>query len=306
MDNKVGISDYIFLIRPILLVPVWTFLLLGYFRASGKMFVFDKNFLIVAIAYTLLMASLYILNQIIDINADIINRKHLLLAEGYISKRDAWILFIILVMLLLLLILHLQKLIILFFLLSFLLGVLYSLPPFKIKGIPIIDFITNGIGYGFLNFSIGWMTHKPFSLQTIEYSIPYFLAVSAIFINTTIIDAEGDKNCGYLTTGIFLGQERALSLSTLFIIMCVVVSILVRDWICLVPAIVALPFFFLTIFKGDDKFIYLSIRIGSPLLVLITGIIFPYFLILSLLIYLFLRCYYRARFDIVYPSISSD
>lgn len=305
MRKRITIWDYIFLARPILLVPVWTFLLLGYFRAGGKRFFFDEDFIIVFSGYTFLLGSLYILNQIMDVKSDAINKKHLLLAEGYLPIKHAYIEFAVLILFALFLTIKLPLFTILFFALSVLFGIVYSLPPFKFKGKPILDFVINAIGYGFLNFSIGWLTQKPLSVLTICYSLPYVFAVGAIFINTTIFDIEGDKRDNSMTTGIFLGRDNALKLSALLTIFCTIMSVIVKDWLCLVPSVVALPLFLFANYKKDTKSIILSIGIGGPLLVLLTGIIFPYFLILFLLVFLFLRSYYRMRFGITYPSLST-
>lgn len=297
--------DFIFLTRPILLVPVWTFLLLGYYRAGGDRFTFNSNFLIVFLTYTLLIASIYILNQIMDIKSDAINKKHLLLAEGIVSVRAAYGECAILLALTLILITRLPALYFVFFLLSFVFGIIYSVPPFKCKDRPILDFVTNALGYGFLNFSIGWLTLRPLSAQTFLYAVPYVFAVGALFINTTILDIEGDKESHAITTSIFLGKNNALRLSSILLVFCVVASILVRDVVCLIAAVVALPLFILACVKRETKYVLLSIRVGGPLLVVLVGVLFPSFLLLILLVFLFLRVYYKKNFDIIYPSLSA-
>jgi 4-hydroxybenzoate polyprenyltransferase len=304
MRSKNTIWDYIFLTRPILLIPLWTLLLLGYYRAGGERFLINSDFLSLFLVYTLLISAVYILNQIMDIKSDAINKKHLLLAEGLISVKSAYIEFTILLVAALALMLRLSLHYVIFLLISFLFGIIYSIPPIKFKDRPILDFVINAIGYGFLNFSLGWLTEKPFSAKTVLYSLPYVFAVGAIFINTTILDIEGDKKAGSNTTGVFLSQARALKLSTVFIILCVIITVVVKDWICFIPSIIALPIFVFAAVKKDIKYIFLSIGIGGPLLVLITGVFFPYFLALFLGVFIFLRLYYRTKFGINYPSLS--
>jgi 4-hydroxybenzoate polyprenyltransferase len=303
LENRVTLWDYIFLTRPILLVPVWAFLLLGYYRAGGKRFFVDCDFITVLIAYTALIASVYILNQITDVASDSINKKHLLLAEGIIPVNNAYIEVIILLVIAVLFCIRLPWYFIFLFLLSFLFGVIYSIPPFKFKARPILDLAINAFGYGFLNFTIGWMTQRSFSSQTFFNALPYIFAVCAVFINATIPDIEGDKKSKDLTTGIFLGRDNAPILSAIFIFLCALTSIILRDWVCFIPAVVALPLFLLASVKKEIKYVLLSIRIGGPLLILITGIIFPYFLPLFLLVFIFLRIYYKKRFGIIYPSL---
>jgi len=303
MKCRNRVWDYIFLARPILLVPVWAFFLLGYLKAGGQRFYFNKTFLLTIITYTVLVANLYILNQIADRKSDAINQKHLLIAEGIISLHHAYMAVFVLAFITILLCGKLPLIIIIFMLISFLFGIFYSFSPFKLKAVAFADFLINGIGYGFLNFSLGWLTNKQISIQMVISALPYLFAVSAIFVNTTVLDIEGDRKCGYKTTGVLLGKTNSARLALLLIIACIISAVITVDYICLIPALISLPLFFLAGFKGSERDIQLSIRIGGPLLILIVGIIFPYFLLLSLLVLIFLRIYYKKIFGIIYPNL---
>jgi len=280
-------------------------MLLGYFRAGGKRFFVSGHFLYVLVAYTILLSALYVLNQIVDIRSDAINKKHLPLAEGYFPVKHAYVECLVLMGAAVVLTIRLPFVVAVLFIASFLFGVMYSMPPGKLKTRPILDFTVNAIGYGFLNFSIGWATREPLTFKTIACSLPYIFAVAAIFVNTTILDIEGDRKSNYLTTGIFLGRNKALILAVILILLCIASSIYVKDLVCLIPAAVALPLFILAASKRDDKFILLSIRIGGPMLVLGIGLIFPYFLVIFLIVFVFLRWYYKKRFGINYPWVSA-
>ena len=251
----------------------------------------------------MLMAALYILNQIIDMKSDAINKKHLLLAEGFMPVKNALLFLILLLIVSAVISLRLPALTRFFMAVSLILGIFYSLPPFILKARPFLDFLVNGIGYGFFNFAMGWLSLKPYSTQTLIYALPYVLAVSAIFVNTTILDIEGDRKCNYLTTGVLLKDRGAAVLGFVLIASCAGISYYVRDYVCLIPALAALPLFLAGALKKGPKFVTLSIRIGGPLLILVTGLLFPYFLALVLLIFIFLRIYYKRRFGIVYPSV---
>ncbi len=291
--------------RPILLVPVWVFLLLGYYRAGGPRFFVSGCFVYTLACYSFLLAALYIFNQIFDVQSDAINRKHLVVAEGFMPRKAACIYAFVLLAVALLMMLRLPLLMIMFFLCSLLCGTLYSLPPVKLKARPIVDFTVNAIGYGFFNFSLGWLTHRPLSIDALIFSLPYVLAVGAIFINTTILDIDGDTKSGYCTTGIFLGKNKALILSTFLISGCIVSSAVAKDLICFIPSVLALPLFIIAAIRRDLDSVARSIRVGGPLLILMTGILFPYFLIACLLVLLFLRVYYRKKFNISYPDLNT-
>lgn len=304
-DKKIkahnSIWDYIFLTRPILLVPVWAFFLMGYYRAGGERFSYGRIFLLTIIAYSILLAILYIINQLADLESDRINHKHLLIADGYLSRRSAYHTIFVLTILLIIFAIHLSLPMIILMFISFVFGLLYS---YKIKSIPIADFLINGIGYGFLNFSVGWLTQKPLDTQTIFSSLPYIFGVSAIFVNTTILDMEGDAKCNYKTTALLLGRINSARLALLFIVLCLIASLKVNDFICLIPALISLPFFIIAAVKGNERFVILSIRISGPLLMLMVGIIFPYFIIIAIVIFIFLRIYYKLRFNIAYPGLT--
>jgi 4-hydroxybenzoate polyprenyltransferase len=305
LPNKTDVWDYVFVTRPILLVPVWVFLLLGYYRAGGPRFFVSGYFIYTLVCYSLLLAALYILNQIFDVRSDAINRKHLVIAEGFMPKKGAYTCAFVLLAVALIMMLRLPLLMIMFFLFSLLCGTLYSLPPVRLKARPIVDFTVNAVGYGFFNFSLGWLTRRPFSADTVIFSLPYVFAVGAIFINTTILDIDGDARSGFCTTGIFLGKNKALLLSTLLISGCVVLSAVTGDLICLIPSVLALPLFIIAAVRRDIDPVARSIRIGGPLLILMTGFVFPYFLVVFILVLLFLRVYYRKRFNISYPDLNT-
>lgn len=249
------------------------------------------------------MAGLYILNQIIDMKSDVLNQKHLLLAEGIMPvRRSVWLMLIFFIAAALLS-LRLPSLTRLYMAVSFALGIIYSLPPFILKARPFLDFSVNGIGFGFFNFAMGWLSVRPYAPEVFSMALPYVFAVSALFINTTILDIEGDRKCRYLTTGVLLKERGAAILALVLIILSGIAAWLVRDWICLIPVAAALPLFILAAIRGRLSHITASIRIGGPLLILVVGLVFPFYLAVVLLIFAFLRFYYKKQFGITYPAL---
>lgn len=293
--------DFIFLMRPTLWIPVWTFFLLGFHRSGGEVSLL--YFTTAFILYTILMSGVYVLNQIIDIESDRVNKKLFLLSDGHIKIVYAWIEVVILFILAWLLAIPYSfqfKLILLF---SMILGILYSLPPFKFKGRPIFDLLSNAIGYGVIAFSLGWVTGVPFSRSTLIYSLPYFFAVGAVFINTTIPDIKGDEQANEITTGLFLGEKTSYWLSTAFIIIAFGLSVYLNDWICRIASAWAMPLFLWAAIRQNLKTCLISIRVGAPILAILMGLIFWWFIPLLLIIFIAQRIYYKLRFNIIYPKI---
>jgi len=313
--------DYIFLLRPTVLIPGWIFLLLGYYRAEGGMFRVTPLFVLSFMIYTMIMGAGYIVNQIADIETDRINNKLFILPRGLLSVKAAYVEVIILVAVAFALSFFFSSVYRVFLLLSFVLGLLYSVKPAKFKGRPFLDLVSNAFGYGFLGFAVGWLTIKDFSLNTFIYSVPYILAVGAVFVNATVLDIKGDKEAGEITTGVYLGERKALLLALVLVIGSLIASIFLSDFICLPCAAIASIFFFWayrmksktreTPLSGErispsikeEKVVLLSVRLSAPLLALAICIIYPWFFVLLLLVFFLSRFYYKKRFDFVYPSI---
>ncbi|RKZ26370.1 hypothetical protein DRQ20_03110 [bacterium] len=291
--------DYIFLIRPTLLVPVWTFFLIGYARGGG-----EGRFFLSIFAYSLLMGGVYILNQIVDRETDRINKKLFLLSEGIIPLKHAWCEMIVLFVASLTLSFLFPVPYRIFFFISFIFGILYSAPPARFKGRPLLDLFSNAFGYGVLNFGIGYLTSGEFTWKIFLYSLPYFFAVGGVFINTTIPDIPGDREAGEITTGVWLGEKKCLFLSTIFIFISLVLSIILKDILCLIAASVSLPLFLYALLRPSRKSVLISIRIGAPILTLAVCFLYPLFFPVLLLLYLSMRIYYKKRFNYDYPTLT--
>ena len=297
--------DRVFLGRPALLVPVWTFLLLGNYHAfpTGFQMFLPGAVLVAFVTYSMLMAGIYVLNQICDRESDRLNRKLFLIPEGHIGVASATFQATALIGVSVLLASFFSVSFLLFFAMSVALGLLYSVPPFKLKGRPVLDMAANAVGYGFLNFSVGWLATRDFSVRMIELSLPYALAIAAVYLNTTILDISGDREAGDTTTGVWLGPKNTGILAAVFMAAALVISLLVRNYICFCASVIALPLFLWTATKAARNRTLISVRVGAAILVLAVCILYPLFLGVLVLGFFLTRWYYRSRFGVVYPSI---
>ena len=301
--------DYFFLLRPTLLFPVWIFLFLGYLRGGGFSFLditlsFPLSFWKIFFSYSFLMGGIYILNQIFDVESDRRNEKLFLLPRGIISIRNAWISFFFVIFLSILIAFPLSQSYLVLWVPSLTLGILYSAPPFKFKGRPLLDFLSNAFGYGLLNFLVGWISCFSLKKEAFLFSIPYIIAVGAVFLNTTIPDIPGDKESGEKTTGVLLGRKKTAILAFLFLLLTFFSSLYFRDYIVLLASTISLPPFFLAMKHNTDFFVKFSYRIGGGIFALILAIQCPLFLIIGVLTLLFLKLYYKRRFGLNYPSLT--
>lgn len=299
------IWDYIFLLRPSLLLPIWVFLFLGYFWGSGESILgitlsLPLRFWRVLISYSLLCSGVYVFNQIFDIESDKRNKKLFLLPEGIISIPTAWICFFILVGISFITGISLGRGYLILWLITAGMGILYSLPPFTFKGRPFLDLISNSLGYGLVTFLIGFGV---ISKTGLLHSLPYIFATGAVFLHTTIPDIEGDREMGEITTGVFLGVKRTSLFALLLLIIGLILSIYLKDPFAGIISLLSLPGFILAYLKTSDERSKRAYRIGVYGLGLLIALRFPPLLILGFLTLLALRIYYRYRFNLVYPTV---
>ena len=260
--------------------------------------------------YTFVMGGVYILNQIMDIETDRLNKKLFILSGGYITVRTAYIEMALLWLLAIGLSVRFGIIFVLFILLSILMGVMYSLPPIKLKGKPIMDTLSNGIGYGMINFGVGWLLLREFDPAMFAQFLPYFLSISAVFINTTIVDIEGDRKAGEITTGVFLGARSAHLVSTLVMAGAIIAAYARRDYICLIPAATSFPLFVYTaVFIAKNNRVHrkatiASFRLPGLLFTLITCVLYPVYFLIVLAVLVAMRVYYKRRFGMTYPTLA--
>jgi 4-hydroxybenzoate polyprenyltransferase len=315
--------DYVAILRPLLLIPVWTMVLLGYYRAIksdlttqiqlpffdniGFIFRPHQEILITLLLYSLLMGAIYILNQLTDSKTDSINGKLYLIHDGHLKKNRMKVqIAILLIFSIVLSFLKFPIVYSLLILLSMIMGIAYSVPPIRLKGRPILDLLANASGFGIIAFSVGWMSKASFSSDLILDSIPYFLCISSGFINTTIPDMEGDVRNGDRTTGVFLGIQKSCLVSTLILILAIIAGIYRRDLVPLVASAISLPFFiYMTVSnwgnKTNIKAISLATKISVLTLSLLVSFLIPLYLVMLVLTILLVRLYYQVRFGINYP-----
>jgi len=309
VNAKFNPFDYFFVLRPLILIPCWNFLLIGSYLAGARVG-FTKEIALGLIIYTFVMGGVYILNQVMDIKTDRINKKLFLISGGYIPLKWAYLEMIILWILAIAFSFKFSSTFIIFIFISLLMGILYSLPPIKLKGKPILDTIANGMGYGMINFGVGWLIFREFDWSMFLKFLPYFLSISAVFINTTVVDIEGDRKTKELTTAVFLGENISYIISSILITGAIVTAFILQDLICLIPAIISFPLFIYTAVyffiknRINRKFTIASFRLPGLVFTLITGFLYlPYFLLL-IVVLIGMRIYYKNRFGMLYPTLA--
>ncbi len=303
------VLDYFFLLRPMILIPVWLFLLLGHYHALDLIGAYRwldqlypaPDLAVAFVAFTLLVGGIYVNNQLHDYETDRRNRKLYLICDGYISLKRAWVYQGVVQGLALASCLWFWNAGYLWVILaSILLGFLYNTPPFKLKGRPVLDILANGLGNGFLNVAVGFVIVLPLTWGFSEICLPYILAVGAVFANTTAVDTEGDAEAGERTSSVVFGVRAVAWVALGLMAGCVALAAVWGVWPALIAGGVSLPFF-IPALTGKRRWLKLSYTAATGIFALAAAALFPWFLPFLILVVALTRYYYRRKFGLKYP-----
>jgi 4-hydroxybenzoate polyprenyltransferase len=314
--------DCLFLLRIALLAPVWTILLIGWIAGSEN----ARPFLGVAarsnhgspwgalIGFSLIVACIYVVNQIVDIESDRINHKLFLLPHGYLSIKIAWALAFACAAAGIVAAFFFDGTMVLLFSASLLLGVFYNLPPLQLKNHAWGGGIANFLGHGVLTFLVGWHMGQIAAgnvaasmLQGLVSSLSPSLAVAAVFYATTIPDAAGDRLTNKMTFCIRYGEKKTSIVSALLCVGAFLTSFLMARnlWVMAIPSAVSLPLFIMLARSANKEAAFHAFK--WPVFIL-TGFVFlfvPVYGILIMITFFGSRAYYSWRFGIEYPTFKA-
>jgi len=98
-------------------------------------------------------------------------------------------------------------------------GASYSVPPVRLKGVPVLDLVSHGLGFGVLLFLYGFCATSTCSLtpRLIIVTVSVFLCSIFFEIRNHLDDLDMDKTTGTMTTACWLGREGTEKLLKLFL-----------------------------------------------------------------------------------------
>ncbi len=297
------IFDYFFLTRPIVLIPSWAFLIVGYLRGIEKTGSGGGGLSMAWLLLTLVLSGVYIVNQIFDRETDRENGKLYLLAEGHVTVRSAAVEAAILIAAGLVISLIARRDHFLWLAASAILGLLYSADPVRLKGRPILDLAANAVGYGAVAFLYGFSLSARVDGEALLMTVPYMLLVGAIFLHTAVVDSEGDAAAGLRTSATLLGAKGASIVAWILLAGAFFAGLLLREPYPPVAALGGLFFFSWGLLSPGKKGSSLSYQWGSLIFVLLVVIRFPRFGALLVIVFAVTRLYYHFRFGKVYPRL---
>jgi len=299
--------DLIFIVRPVLLPPVWTILLLGHFASRNTQTELSRGFFKGFLAMSFFAGGSYILNQLVDLKNDRENKKRLPLADGFVLKKTGFILLLTLYAAALILSWDINKLSFMYIILAVLLSILYNLPPFSLKDHPLGGLLLNCMGHGYVAYAFGYsLGLKSASITqlfpTIVYGLPYAFAIGAIYLGTTLADRSVDMGQDKRTLAVVLGVKGTIKLMSLLILLTLVtLPFSEKSEPMLCATLLSLPFFIWLLVKPSDSVIHYSFRVPVFILTLIVAWYYHFYIFLLLGVWLLSRIYYKERYQVIYP-----
>jgi 4-hydroxybenzoate polyprenyltransferase len=184
---------------------------------------FDRT-VIILFAFSLATASVFVLNEYFDREADRENevKSNLPVASGRISPRRALVFSFLLIVSCLILVSIANVYALPLFIVYLGLWTTYSTPPFRLKSVPVADFVISGIGAGFLPFLIGGgLTDKLISnIPSIMLgAMPLMLIQCGGHIIQAVGDYEADRKTGVHTFVVRYGRKKGVIVAGLVFLM---------------------------------------------------------------------------------------
>ena len=315
MKPSVKLFDYLFVLRPTLLFPVWTVFLGGYsaqlrFGFGSELikvnFLLTYDYIVVGFLLTLCMGATFIINQLSDTQSDRYNNKLFLIANGEIQRNTAILETLLLAGPVILIGFILKFPIGIALLCCFIIaGILYSCKPFLCKDRPLAGFFCNGAG-ALVVFITGWLVKGVVETAMWLHALPFIFALWSLYFFTTLPDITGDKKSGKITVGVKYGVKNCITFALLFNLFTIGSAFLVKDFVIFIPALATLPFFIVAVLRGKITDSVRTTKIGLLFVSLAYCYKFPGFLILLLFVFFSCKWYYKNRFGLVYPNFETQ
>jgi len=173
---------------------------------------------IVLFAFSLATASVFVLNQYLDREADRENevKSNLPVASGRITPRSTLVFSFLLVISCLILVFMANVHVLPLFIVYLGLWTAYSTPPFRLKSVPVADFVISGIGAGVLPFLIGGGSADKLisNIPSIMFgAMPLMLIQCGGHIIQAVGDYEADRKTEVHTFVVRYGRKKGVTVA---------------------------------------------------------------------------------------------
>jgi len=307
--------DVIMLPRLTLFFGVWVMICIGMYIGSlvngateMNITSFDLPTLILFIGISLVCSSIFIINQVDDLEVDKANNKASTINQ-YVTKERASLISNIIGVLGFLLIICIDFIVIFpLFLIYILWGRLYVDQKLNLKSRPWMGlFFYVSLGYLLILSGVIYNRYDSGAIdmiiESIYYAIPFILAYSSIALMIDISNKNGDESVGRQTFTVSFGVNTASILAFFLCLLSFFMGLYFSEPLSSISSLSALPFFIFQIFRGKEKDILRSIRYPIFLLNFYVLTIYPLLFFPIIISYYLAKYYYWHRFKIHYPTL---
>jgi len=279
--------DAFFAARPLVLIPAWSFFILGAETDAATGLPVLRLFLL-----SLVLLATHLLNQVVDFESDRLNHKGFFLQQGVFRQRH-YMVAATLLMSVALGVSWARREGAVLLSLAAILGLAYNLRPLQWSHRPVVDLLANAIGYGGVAYLLAQTApiNRGLSYEVLATTC----SVGAVFLHTTLLDLDGDRRDAKITSGVWLGERRARVLAAVLATTALAAAGMSSIPLLIVPcALLAM----LTWFASSQR---ISVW-GTTLFAIAAAVAIWWFAIVVLLLVLVTRLYYARRFRLRYPS----
>ena len=266
---------------------------------------------ILFLGISFICASIFIVNQIYDLEVDEINNKAKII-DNFISIDFSKKILFFLLPTGFLLIIFIDILVVLPMVLLYLIcGMLFTNQNFNFKQNMFMNFlfyiilalllILSGLIYSRSDMTIISL----FSLS-LKFIFLFLLIYGAVVLAINILDQEGDQKSNRITIPQNIGIRFTSIIAFLMCLFSFFIGLYLEEPLSVVSSISSIPFFLYLIFRGKEKDVIRSIRYPILLINFYLFMIFPLLFYPIVITYYISKYYYWHRFSMHYPTLLVD
>ena len=303
MGAILRICDYVFVLRPVILIPAWSFYLLGAAHgAEVAPMTWGIPSPVTALCLTGILVTAYLLNQIFDRESDEKNNKCLFLASGLVTVRAVVVLAVAAFLSASYAYHHVDASQRAPLLAALALALVYSLPPLRLCARPFFDLLANAVGYGGIAFVLGFGVFGPERSAAAQASLPYVFLVAATFLHTTILDFEGDLATGKKSTSVLIGMRASRRTAVVLHGVAFLLALWTGSVAAAVVTGVSFPIGLYPMWRNRTASSSFVVQTNTLIVAVAAVVFWPTFFFVVAPLTALSRFYHRRRFGITYPG----
>lgn len=255
-----------------------------------------------AACLTAILVTAYLLNQVFDTESDTRNNKCLFIARGILGTRTVVLMAVGFFLAASIAYRRVDAVHRIPLFVALLLALLYSLPPVRLCSRPFLDMLANAVGYGGVAFVLGFNVFNPSITSAAWAAAPYILLVAATFVHTTILDYDGDRESGKVSTSVFIGLGASTYLAGALHAAAFIIALVAGKPAAIVITGLTLPVLFYTFVNRTQRASSFLIQANTLVVSVAAAVTWPFYLAVVIPLVALSRFYHARRFGITYPG----